>query len=349
MKTLLRLGYVLFVLVFCFSCAKTAPMATNGSGFQLTIELRDGSRVIGKTPNENLGFHSATLGDLKLAWSSIRSIEYASSTNTARLTTTNGDTLAVNPSADTVRVEASYGKSEIPMKLVKSIKVAAVAKPGQLPDGLVALWSGEGDARDSASGQMAKVVGGVGYAPGKVGQAFSFNGSSSYVLISNSPSLNPTGGFSIECWIYPTRDADQKILSKWGDEGDYVNNRSYGLRTIPGFGLSFDISDLANQCDQSFQIFEVNGVLTLNAWNHVAATYDSATGIRRLYVNGVNVASHTNAPVAVYDSITPVTIGAFMRSPDTTRDYFQGLIDELAIYNRALSDDEIQAIYAGQK
>ena len=178
MKTLLRLFQVLFVLAFCFSCSQAG--GASASGFQLTIELRDGSRVIGKTPNENLSFHSATLGDLKLAWSSIRSIEYASSTNTARLTATNGDTLVVNPSADTVRVETSYGKNEIPMKLVKSIKVAAVAKSGQLPDGLVALWSGEGDARDSASGQMAKVVGGVGYAPGKVGQAFSFNGSSSY-------------------------------------------------------------------------------------------------------------------------------------------------------------------------
>jgi len=347
MKTLLRLFQVLFVLAFCFSCSQAG--GASASGFQLTIELRDGSRVIGKTPNENLDFHSATLGDLKLSWAAIRAIDYTANADTAQLTATNGDGINVKPFADTVRVETSYGKNEIPMKLVKSIKVAAVAKPGQLPDGLVALWSGEGDARDSASGQMAKVVGGVGYAPGKVGQAFSFNGSSSYVLISNSPSLNPTGGFSIECWIYPTRDADQKILSKWGDEGDYVNNRSYGLRTIPGFGLSFDISDLANQCDQSFQIFEVNGVLTLNAWNHVAATYDSATGIRRLYVNGVNVASHTNAPVAVYDSITPVTIGAFMRSPDTTRDYFQGLIDELAIYNRALSDDEIQAIYTEQR
>jgi len=137
MKTLLRLFQVLFVLAFCFSCSQAG--GASASGFQLTIELRDGSRVIGKTPNENLDFHSATLGDLKLSWAAIRAIDYTANADTAQLTATNGDGINVKPFADTVRVETSYGKNEIPMKLVKSIKVAAVAKPGQLPDGLVAL------------------------------------------------------------------------------------------------------------------------------------------------------------------------------------------------------------------
>src|SRR6202030_319862 len=109
------------------------------------------------------------------------------------------------------------------------------------------------------------------------------------------------------------------------------------FETIAGLGLSFPISDLVNQGSGAFQAFSVSGVLTLNAWNHVAATYDSATGIRCIYVNGVKVASHVNAPVAVYNSITPVTIGTWIRSTNFNQDYFQGSIDELSLYKRALS------------
>lgn len=85
-------------------------------------------------------------------------------------------------------------------------------------------------------------------------------------------------------------------------------------------------------------------MLTLNAWNHVAATYDSATGIRCLYVNGIEVGPNTNTPVAVYASSISATIGIFMRSERANLDYFKGLIDEVSFYNRALSPVEIQAI-----
>jgi Concanavalin A-like lectin/glucanases superfamily len=213
------------------------------------------------------------------------------------------------------------------------------------PTGLVSWWRAEGNANDIIGTNNGMTMGSLNYTNGKVGLAFSLDGARGYVLTTNSPSLNPPGGFTIEGWIYPTQDADQKILSKWGDQGIYENNRSYALKTTPGLGLALTISDLANQWNSSFQEFTVTGVLTLKAWNHVAGTYDSGTGIRRLFVNGVNVGSHTNTPVAVYDSIGPVTIGTFLRSPDYNQNYFQGLIDEPSLYNRALSPTEIVAIY----
>jgi len=190
MKTPLRLFHVLFVLAFCFSCAKTAPIATNESGYQLTIELRDGSRVIGKTPNDNLGFHSTTLGDLKLSWAAIRAIDYTANADTARLTATNGDGINVKPAAGTVRVETSYGKSEIPMKLIQSIKVSAVAKPGQLPEGLVAYYPLNGNANDASGNNYNGRI--VGATPcqdrfGKANSAFSFNGVDNYISFESVP------------------------------------------------------------------------------------------------------------------------------------------------------------------
>jgi subtilisin-like proprotein convertase family protein len=213
--------------------------------------------------------------------------------------------------------------------------------------GIISWWRGENNTLDSLVINNGSPIGPVSYATGEVGQAFSFNGVSSYVQMANSPSLNPAGAFSIEGWIYLTNDVPQAmILSKWGDSGGYANNRSYVLSTVSGLGLLFSISDLANQGNNGFQQISVDGVLTLNAWNHVAATYDSATGIRHIYANGVNVLSHTNAPVDVYNSITPVTIGAWLRGPGEIEGYFPGLIDEVSLYNRALSDSEVNAIYS---
>ena len=214
------------------------------------------------------------------------------------------------------------------------------------PSGIISWWSAEGNALDQAGTNNGALMGPVTYTNGEVGQAFNFDGASSYIFVTNSASLNPPGAFSIEGWIYLTNDAPQSmILSKWGDRGEYDDSRSYALSTIAGLGLLFSISDLANQENNAFQQITINGVLTLNAWTHVAATYDSTTGIRNLYVNGTNVLSITNTPVAVYASSTPVTIGAWLRGSGDVEGYFPGLIDELSLYGRALSGSEIQAIY----
>ena len=214
------------------------------------------------------------------------------------------------------------------------------------PSGIISWWSAEGNTLDNVNANGGIPIGALGYTNGEVGQAFSLDGATSYVLIPNAASLNPTGSFSMECWIYPTQDGDQKILSKWGDQGADDENRSYALSTVSGLGLQFAFSDLANQENFAFQDFTVNNVLMLNAWNHVAATYDIVTGIRCIYVNGIKVGSHTNAPVAAYASITPVTIGAWLRGSDDVENYFPGLIDEVSLYGRALSGSEIQAIYS---
>jgi hypothetical protein len=340
MKTFIRCYYSL--IAACFLSANLSEVVAADANLppRLTIELRDGSRVVGTSTERNLKFHSALLGDFKLAVEDIRSIDCVSS-NSAKLATVNGDVFLVwfvNPE---LRVSTSFGKVELPVNSLRHAAVSVVGNAGRGHEGRVALWSGEGSANDSVGSNNGSPIGTLNYTNGKVGKAFSFDGTS-YVLIPNSPSLNPPGAFSIEGWIYPMQDADQKILSKWEDQGD---SRSYSFTTIPGLGLSFAISDLANQRNGYFHTFAVNGVLKLNGWNHVAATYDSASGVRCLFVNGALVASKTNSPIAVYNSDSPVTIGAWIRSQGFNQDYFEGLIDELSFFNRALSAQEIREDY----
>jgi Concanavalin A-like lectin/glucanases superfamily len=216
------------------------------------------------------------------------------------------------------------------------------------PPGLVGWWPGDGNAIDIAGRNDGTLQGGVGFAPGIVGKAFSLNGVTSYVQVPSSPSLNPTGSFSIETWIYPLQDTGgtQWIVGKWGDTGELANQRSYSFNIISGLALRFSISDMAHQADSSFHEFDTDsGAITLQAWNHVAAVYDQSTGIRSIFVNGVQVTSRTDTPITIYDGVAPLTFGGFVRGGGLIEDFMDGLLDEVSCYNRALSAAEIQAIY----
>jgi len=99
------------------------PASPGESGPQLTIELRDGSRFVGKSLKNTLNFHSPMMGNFSLAWGGIRSIEYAATnTDLARLTATNGDLFVIQLSAGAVRVETGFGQIVLPVELIRSVK-----------------------------------------------------------------------------------------------------------------------------------------------------------------------------------------------------------------------------------
>ena len=214
------------------------------------------------------------------------------------------------------------------------------------PPGLVSWWQGEGNAEDSLGVNSGTLQGGVVFAPGKVGQAFSFNGSTQYVRIPSSTSLSPTGSFTVDAWIYPTANNNGTIFSKWGDSGDYSGQRSYDLHLDAGNSLNFSLSDDAHQSDGSFHALSTpSNSIVLNSWNHVAGVYDQSTGTRRIYINGVLAASRADSPYTITAAKADVSIGAWMRSSSDVASFFQGLIDEVDFFSRALSAAEVQAIY----
>ncbi len=318
-------------------------VAPGESVARLSIELRDGSHVEAKAVNDTQEFHSTAMGDMKLAWSGIRSIEYATSgTNIAQLTATNGDVYEVEFAAPGVRVETSFGKTELPVKLIRNIKVSAATRWGQLPSGLVALWSGEGDGTDSVGVNNA-VLTEVTFAEGKDGQAFSFNGASSHIEIPDNQILDVGAGegFTVAAWIKPSKVNGIYNVIEWNNYlcafeiGQYPSDRGVLISSV------FD----SNQNNHFLR--SAPGIIIANVFQHIALTYDKASGIGTLYVNGTIVAQ------SQLGSFVPLTkgglrIGYRPGNPGdwTYNRFYTGLMDELAIYNRALSASEIQAICA---
>jgi Concanavalin A-like lectin/glucanases superfamily/PQQ enzyme repeat len=195
--------------------------------------------------------------------------------------------------------------------------------------GLVAAYGfneGSGMVVNDASGNgnNGTISGATWTTSGKYGNALNFNGTNARVTINNAPSLQLTSAMTLEAWVYPTT-----VNSAWRDV-IYKGNDNYYLEgtspnsSRPAMGGTF-AGDLYG-----------TSPLTANTWSHLAATYDGAT--IRLYVNGVQVASRAQTG-AIATSMNPLQIGG----DSIYGQYFAGRIDEVRIYNRALSVTEIQS------
>jgi len=200
----------------------------------------------------------------------------------------------------------------------------------------VGWWGGDGNAYDLAHTNMGTLQNGATFASGEVGQGFKFDGVDDYVRIENNSDLNPTNQLTLECWVFlDSYYYDNYALIRKDGE---CANRQYMLTASPAgtFRAHLGIqSGGYNYVDSS--IFPQE-----KTWYHLAETYDGTNLC--LYINGV-LDSSTNLTGQIVTTSEPLCIGG--TAPNGCREYFTGgLIDEPAVYNRALSATEIGAIYS---
>jgi hypothetical protein len=224
------------------------------------------------------------------------------------------------------------------------------------PAGLVSWWPGDGHANDIADGNHGTLVGGAAYAPGKVGLAFSFDGLTGRVRAPEvGANLDGFSQLTLDAWIRPTRLSpvgSQGIVTKYNTltSNDAV---SYYLNEVESGKLRLAVFDRA-LLPSRFAVYTSNApVVALGVFTHVAGVWSGgfAAGDFRLYMNGTEVPGTlvlTGLPLAMDDNTTPVNIGAFEASLTNAGPFghFQGQIDEVEIFNRALTAAEIASIAA---
>jgi Concanavalin A-like lectin/glucanases superfamily/Pro-kumamolisin, activation domain/Reelin subrepeat B/Immunoglobulin domain/HYR domain/Viral BACON domain len=206
------------------------------------------------------------------------------------------------------------------------------------PQGLVSWWRAEGDASDWAGANNGTMQGGVTFAPGRVGQAFGFNGTNSYIEVPSSPALKPTGPFTVEGWVnYDgfTGPNGGGIITK-GQDAEAAMDWALGVGPArelrPGVMAS-----------GYWVTYGCASTLAPGVWYHVAMVYDGSSV--RVYLNGLLDGS-AGASGAVQASDYALRIGAYAPVNGTAnKSYLLGRIDELSLYGRALSAAEIQAVY----
>jgi len=202
------------------------------------------------------------------------------------------------------------------------------------PNGLVSWFAGEQNALDSKSNNHGTLQNGATFANGKVGRAFSFDGADDHISVPNSPSLDVTGDqLTLEAWINPTTvSGDRQILSMASSTG-IPNGRKYGLFSQNGF-LGFEV----RTANGYYGTMPTTGAITPGVWTHVAGVYDGSQVI--WYVNGVAAGSSPLTGNIVSDGGN-FTIGQFAVAGASS---FQGSIDEVGVYSRALSPTELMSI-----
>jgi hypothetical protein len=210
--------------------------------------------------------------------------------------------------------------------------------------GLVSLWKGDGDASDSFFGNAGTIHGAIGFAPGEAGQAFNFNGTNGYISIAPSPSMDVGAGdgLTIECWLKPTNLSSSHAIAEW-------NNGAGGLgvqfwHSDPGIGGPGSMfANLVGTNGANHILASPANIVTTNAFQHVAITYNRTNGIAKIYRNGLVVSSQTLGSFRPQTTF-PLNFGARV-SGAPGNGFYLGLMDEVALYNRALDDGEISAIY----
>ena len=198
------------------------------------------------------------------------------------------------------------------------------AQPMTVPPGLVAWWPGDGDAQDIFNTNNGMLIKNVTFTDGVVGKAFFFDGTGAQVVATTRGLPIAGTDRTIEYWVrVDAFVADEAYFAGYGNFGAGLETYHTGTVGDQLFWSSWGPSFLGRS-------------LQTGAWYHVAVT--SASGLTTLYLNGAIVGSES----LPFD--TPGDTSFVIGFVDPTR-RIQGAIDEVSVYNRALSDSEIAGIY----
>ena len=196
------------------------------------------------------------------------------------------------------------------------------------PAGLVAGYgfnegTGTTVTDSSGSSNTGTIQGGTTWsAAGRFGGALTFNGSSGRVSVPDTASLDLTSAVTLEAWVNPAANQTnwRTVVQKQVDSYLlHASNSSGALRPAAGVMVGTAVPTVV-----------ASSAIPVNTWSHLAMTYDGAQ--LRLYVNGALISSRDQTgPIAT--STSPLWIGG--NSP--YGEYFNGRIDEVRVYNRALT------------
>jgi len=203
----------------------------------------------------------------------------------------------------------------------------------------VGWWRAEDNGADSAGENHGSRLQDLAFAPGRVGQAFSFNRANQELLIPPSRSIDvgALAGLTIEAWINPADAINQYPLAEWGD-GFSLGTHFWINVSFGGVGGPGALYASPGVGDSSY-FASPPGIISAGAWQHVAFTYDKVSGTARLYHNGVQVAAKAAGPFNPPTGL-PLNLGRRIGG-----DTYRGLLDEASLYSRALGSNEIRTIY----
>ncbi len=201
------------------------------------------------------------------------------------------------------------------------------------PPGLVSWWPGDGTGQEFVSDNRAAIVGNVSFPCGMAREAFSFEGG--FLKIADSPDLQITGDLTIALWVYHVRSPIPGFAHLVSRRGASCGPVAYQLAVSRDSGALEWLSG-GRKVTSTIKVPE-------RQWTFVASVYHRTEPVFGFYVNDQSeVAEGAIAIQQVANA--DIEVGQGQGCPDTS--LFTGLMDEVQMYRRALSDQELQAIFS---
>lgn len=193
-----------------------------------------------------------------------------------------------------------------------------------LENGLISRWKLDGNIMDSNGNALSATNNGATFqTTGCVSEGCaSFDGNGDYIQISHSSKFNTGSDLTISAWVYwRGTGGEQNVLTK---------ESSYEFR-IAGGEVNYATTPWEWRGD--------NAMINPNIWAHIVITHDG-NGLQRIYINGVGKYS-TSAGGDIVSNTNPITIGRRLSGTS----YFNGLIDDVRVWNRSLNIEEVKSLF----
>lgn len=213
-----------------------------------------------------------------------------------------------------------------------------------LIDNLVSYWKldeSSGNAADSHGSNTLTNNGSITYVAAKINNGADLEASSSQVFSITDAAqsgLDFTGNFSISMWVNPESiTGTHGLVTKFRDSA-----------TFKSYRLSFDTTDM-------FLTISDNGTAETNAtWSnplttgslqHLALAYNAAAGEATLYYNGTAISTQTGLATSIANTSSIFRLGSRSSSTDTAQQFYDGIIDEVGVWSKTLTSDEVTQLY----
>jgi len=212
-------------------------------------------------------------------------------------------------------------------------------KQSGIDSSAVAMWhfdEGSGTtAYDETDNDNDGTINGATWTTGKYGKALSFDGVDDYISILPDPSLTVPNKMTIGAWVKPIGLGGYQAIMTRNFGAGGPGGSHYGFR-FQGTTLDGGISDT----DYRFWVAGM-GSFSNGNWYHIILTFDESKNHYEIYSNGNTLSSGPLTPISYNEITGNLNIGRDNRNMD----YFNGIIDEVTIYDRALSALEVKDIY----
>ncbi|HEU5451078.1 MAG TPA: LamG domain-containing protein, partial [Terriglobales bacterium] len=212
-----------------------------------------------------------------------------------------------------------------------------------IPNGLTHWWRAENNGADTQGGLGTVLGNGATFtANGKVGAAFFFPGTTANnVSFGNQLGNFGTADFTVDFWMQTTNTGSQALLSKRA----ICNPDSFfDIRTNRGGAVNLEVELDQDSANTNYNLLRIPVDVSDGVFHHIAVTRQGVTV--SVYLDGALIGQQQTAGITNISNAALFTLGqsACSGSPDGTA-WFDGTLDELHIFNRALSQNEVQSIY----